>query len=238
MGGQIPVASAAGGYADVYPVEFAYCSGFTPPTTENLYVTDSINYLILNFSVDPSAGTLKPVPVSPGVPGLATGSVPSGVAVDPCNRFLYVSNTGPGSNANTVSAYTICSAVNLVSQPQNCREPARLQPAPRCGDALCCRGQSRTFSGGCVRRFSLRRGYWVEPSLRLPDEPNHGGFDGAQSGLCEYGSRAELDCDSKRRQFYVRGQFRFRNRWCPDHFGICHHAVDWGLDAATAGQHV
>jgi 6-phosphogluconolactonase (cycloisomerase 2 family) len=123
MGGQFPVASAVAVTPTVYPVEFAYCSGFTPPTTENLYVTDAINYLILNFKVDPSAGTLMQVPVSPGVPGLATGSVPSGVAVDPCNRFLYVSNTGPGSNANTVSAYTICSAVNLVSQPQNCGSP-------------------------------------------------------------------------------------------------------------------
>jgi 6-phosphogluconolactonase (cycloisomerase 2 family) len=123
VGGQGPVAASVAVTPTVYPVEFAYCSGFTPPTTENLYVTDSINYLVLNYSVDPAAGTLSPVAISPGVFGLATGSVPTGVAVDPCNRFLYVSNTGPGSNANTVSAYTICSAVNLISQQQNCPSP-------------------------------------------------------------------------------------------------------------------
>jgi 6-phosphogluconolactonase (cycloisomerase 2 family) len=122
VGGQNPGASALAVTPTIYPVEFAYCSGFTAPATENLYVTDSANYLILNYSVDPSAGTLSPVPVSPGVPGLATGSVPDGVAVDPCNRFVYVSN-GSGSNSNSVSAYTICSAVNLVSQQQNCPSP-------------------------------------------------------------------------------------------------------------------
>ena len=64
-----------------------------------------------------SAGTLTLMPYSSSLPGIPTGSVPSGVAVDPCNRFVYVANAGPGSNQNTVSAYTICSVINLLSTP-------------------------------------------------------------------------------------------------------------------------
>jgi 6-phosphogluconolactonase (cycloisomerase 2 family) len=99
----------------MYPLLYSYCSGFPSPTTENLYVTDSVNFVLLNFLVS-STGSLTPVPTSTTV-GVPTGSVPSGVTVDPCNRFVYVSNAGPGSNANTVSAYTICSTVSLPNCP-------------------------------------------------------------------------------------------------------------------------
>src|SRR6202023_3618594 len=82
-----------------------------------LYVADSVNYALLNYSVDVLAGTLTLNPYSTSLPGIPTGSVPSGVAVDPCNRFVYVANTGPGASQNTVSGYTICSAINLAAQP-------------------------------------------------------------------------------------------------------------------------
>lgn len=95
-----------------YPQLFAYCSGFTPPTTENLYVPDSIGDTLLNYSVS-SSGTLTLVPTQTNL-GVLTGAVPDGVTVDPCNRFVYVSNGGPGNNANTVSAYTICSTPSAV----------------------------------------------------------------------------------------------------------------------------
>jgi 6-phosphogluconolactonase (cycloisomerase 2 family) len=116
-GGSTPSASALAVTPTVYPVQYSYCSGHTPPTSENLYVTDSTNYVLLNYSVDPSAGVLTLVPFSASLPGILTGSVPSGVAVDPCNRFAYVANAGPGSTQNDVSAYTICSVVNVLSQP-------------------------------------------------------------------------------------------------------------------------
>ncbi len=116
-GGNTTSASALAVTPTVYPVQYSYCSGHAPPATENLYVADSSNYVLLNYSVDPSAGTLTLMPYSASLPGIPTGSVPAGVAVDPCNRFVYVSNAGPGSNPNSVSAYTICSAVNLLSQP-------------------------------------------------------------------------------------------------------------------------
>ena len=116
-GGSTASASALALSRTIYPVQFSFCSGHTPPTTENLYVTDSVNYVLLNYAVDPSAGTLTLMPFSSSAPGIPTGSVPSGVAVDPCNRFVYVSNAGPGTNQNTVSAYTICSVINVLSTP-------------------------------------------------------------------------------------------------------------------------
>jgi 6-phosphogluconolactonase (cycloisomerase 2 family) len=116
-GGSTASASALAVSRTAYPVQYAVCSSHAAPTTENLYVTDSVNYTLLNYSVDPSAGTLTLMPYSSSAPGIPTGSIPSGVAVDPCNRFVYVANAGPGSNQNTVSAFTICSSINLLSQP-------------------------------------------------------------------------------------------------------------------------
>ncbi len=109
-GGTTPNASALAVTPTVYPVQFAYCSGFTPPTTENLYVADAVNYVLLNYSVS-STGSLTLVP-SAATTGIPTGTVPSGVAVDPCNRFVYVSNARPN---NSVSAYRVCHAVSVAN---------------------------------------------------------------------------------------------------------------------------
>jgi 6-phosphogluconolactonase (cycloisomerase 2 family) len=92
----------------VYPVAFSFCSGSVPPTTENLYVTDSLNYVVLNYRVS-SSGALQPVPTASMAASVPTGRVPLGVTVDPCNRFAYVSN----NLDNSVSAYTICNVVSL-----------------------------------------------------------------------------------------------------------------------------
>ena len=102
-------ASAVAVTPTVYPNEYAVCAQQAAPTSENLYVTDSANYTVLNYSVNLSSGVLSLVPVSSTVMGVSTGTVPAGVAVDPCNRFLYVAN----EQGNSVSAYTICSAVNI-----------------------------------------------------------------------------------------------------------------------------
>jgi len=103
----LPNFSALAVTPTVYPSAFAVCSGSVPPTTENLYVTDLANYAVLDYSVS-SAGALTLVAET------ATGSNPSGVTVDPCNRFVYVSNSQPD---NTVSAYTVCRVVSLPSCP-------------------------------------------------------------------------------------------------------------------------
>jgi 6-phosphogluconolactonase (cycloisomerase 2 family) len=99
----------------VYPPQYAYCSGIAPPTTENLYVPDSINNILLNYSVSSSGAlTLSEADNQVGIP---TGFLPDGVTVDPCNRFVYVSNgLSNAATSNTVSAYTICSTVS----PPNC----------------------------------------------------------------------------------------------------------------------
>jgi 6-phosphogluconolactonase (cycloisomerase 2 family) len=111
-GGTASSASALAITPTVYPSAYAICSANVPPTTENLYVTDSVNYVLLNYSVS-STGALTLVPTSSTL-GVATGTVPSGVTVDPCNRFVYVSNSQPN---NSVSAFTICSVISLPSCP-------------------------------------------------------------------------------------------------------------------------
>jgi len=95
-----------------FPIQFAACSGHAAPTTENLYVADTINDVLLNYSVG-SDGTLTLVPVSGTQAGAVTGTLPSGVAVDACGQFVYVAN----ATSNNVSAFTICTAVS-----QNCQQ--------------------------------------------------------------------------------------------------------------------
>ena len=113
-GGSNPSASALAVTRTVFPPQYSYCSPNSPPTAEDLYVTDSANYALLNYKVDLSSGTLTLVPYTVPIPGIPTGTVPSGVAIDPCNRFAYVANASPD---NTISAYTICSTMNLLVQP-------------------------------------------------------------------------------------------------------------------------
>ena len=68
-GGSVASTLALAVTPTVYPVQFSFCSGHTPPATENLYVADSTNYVLLNYSVDVSTGTLTLLPYSPATPG-------------------------------------------------------------------------------------------------------------------------------------------------------------------------
>jgi 6-phosphogluconolactonase (cycloisomerase 2 family) len=102
IGGPIPSASAVAVSSTKYPPAYAICSANVPPATENLYVTDATSYYVLNYSVA-SSGVLTFVSQN------VTGTDPAGVTVDPCNRFVYVSN----SLGNSVSAFTICNTVTL-----------------------------------------------------------------------------------------------------------------------------
>jgi 6-phosphogluconolactonase (cycloisomerase 2 family) len=91
-----------------FPRLNAVCSsGQSVPTTEFLYVVDAANNRVWNFGVDISSGVLG----APGGSGFSTGSVPSGVAVDACNRFVYVTN----KNSNNISSYTICNGTTTSS---------------------------------------------------------------------------------------------------------------------------
>src|ERR1700688_148602 len=104
--GQVQGAASASAWAvtpTVRPPLFAACSGTAAPTTENLYVTDSVNNVLLNYSVS-SSGALALA----AIPTYPTGTTPSGVAVDSCSQFVYVANAA----SNNVSAFTICAAIS------------------------------------------------------------------------------------------------------------------------------
>jgi DNA-binding beta-propeller fold protein YncE len=93
----------------VFPTQNSACSATPAPGNENVYVTDANNNQVFEFSVDQSSGALTPVSAlagqgGQGKPGTLTGTTPEGVAVDPCNRFVYVAN----AVSNNVSVYTIC----------------------------------------------------------------------------------------------------------------------------------
>jgi 6-phosphogluconolactonase (cycloisomerase 2 family) len=124
-------------------VQVATCSspGNNALTSEYLYVTDSVNYVVLEFSVDTSTGALGNPPNHTEVPTFQAGAVPSGVTVDPCNRFVYVSNT----MANTVSAYAICNG-----GPTSPTSPTQPQPCPTVpdGSIVSVSGSPFSLSGG------------------------------------------------------------------------------------------
>jgi 6-phosphogluconolactonase len=91
----------------MFPALYAACSQQPAPASENLYVTDSKNDTVWEFGVS-SSGALGNPPGDQSVLGFPTGTVPSGIAIDPCNRFVYVADSSPN---NEISAYTICNAV-------------------------------------------------------------------------------------------------------------------------------
>ena len=98
--------------ATVYPsiglngVQNAVCSSVNlpPPTTEYLYAVDGLGNQVFEFVVNTSTGVLTNPSVLSTVQSFPADQQPAGVAVDPCNRFVYVSNF----LSNKVSAYTIC----------------------------------------------------------------------------------------------------------------------------------
>jgi 6-phosphogluconolactonase (cycloisomerase 2 family) len=87
-------------------VQNSVCSaaGLNPPTSQYLYAVDGIGNQVFQFAVDTSSGVLT----ASVLPPVDTDKVPAGIAVDPCDRFVYVSD----SQTNRVNAYTICSAVS------------------------------------------------------------------------------------------------------------------------------
>ena len=90
----------------------AVCSipGATPPTAQYLYLVDATNYQVLEFAVNTSTGALGNPGVNPSqVFTFPTDKVPMGVAVDPCDRFVYVSDM----LTNKVSGYVLCSVAIL-----------------------------------------------------------------------------------------------------------------------------
>jgi 6-phosphogluconolactonase (cycloisomerase 2 family) len=86
-------------------VQNSVCSavGLNPPTSQYLYAVDGLGNQVFEFTVDTTSGALTFSPLLP----FPTDKTPVGIAVDPCDRFVYVSD----SLSNKINAYTICSAV-------------------------------------------------------------------------------------------------------------------------------
>jgi len=98
-------------------VQNAECSlvqPLPPSTPEYLYVADANNNVVWAFNVQ-SGGILSPIvnPLSGVVVTFPADSVTTGVAVDPCNRFVFVTN----NNSNDVSAYAICNGTSPARPP-------------------------------------------------------------------------------------------------------------------------
>jgi 6-phosphogluconolactonase len=98
-------------------VQNAVCStpGLPQPTTEFLYVADSVNNVVWQYQVNMSTGVLTNPPSQSQVRSFPAGTTPSGVAVDPCYRFVYVSDL----QTNQISAFTICNGLPTQSA-QHC----------------------------------------------------------------------------------------------------------------------
>ncbi len=98
-------------------VQNAVCSdvGNPPPTLEYLYAVDGLGNQVFEFSVNPTTGVLTNPSTAPYEPFFPTDPNPAGVAVDPCNRFVYVSD----SLTDKVSAYSMCNNT-VTSQPIPC----------------------------------------------------------------------------------------------------------------------
>ena len=87
-------------------VQNSVCStvGLNPPTSQYLYAVDNLGSQVFEFAVNTTSGVLTNPTVLQQEPAFAADALPVGIAVDPCNRFVYVS----GSLNGRVSAYTIC----------------------------------------------------------------------------------------------------------------------------------
>jgi 6-phosphogluconolactonase len=102
-------------------VQSAVCSdvGNNPPTLEYLYAVDGLGYQVFEFAVNTTTGVLTNPSTSSSEPAFPTDPIPAGVAVDPCNRFVYVSD----SKTDKVSAYSICNG-SVTSQVTACQQLA------------------------------------------------------------------------------------------------------------------
>lgn len=100
-------------------VQNAVCSlgqPLPPSTPEYLYVADANNNVVWAFTVQPDGSLTLFTTLINGTPVPVTfpaDSVTTGVAVDPCNRFVFVTN----NNSNTVSSYAICNATSPARPP-------------------------------------------------------------------------------------------------------------------------
>ena len=121
-------------------VQNSVCStpGLPPPTNEYLYAVDGLGNQVFEFQVNTSSGVLTNPPNHTQPPSFPTDQTPAGVAVDPCDRFVYVSD----SLTNKVSAYTICNG-DATQSPTNCPQ----SPLPPDGSLVQIAGSPFSLTG-------------------------------------------------------------------------------------------
>ncbi len=87
-------------------VQNSVCStpGLAAPTSQYLYAVDKLGNQVFEFAVNTTTGVLTNPTVKTQEPSFGADALPVGVAVDPCNRFVYVT----GSLNGRMNAYTIC----------------------------------------------------------------------------------------------------------------------------------
>jgi Lactonase, 7-bladed beta-propeller len=121
-------------------VQNSVCStpGLPPPTSEYLYAVDGLGNQVFEFQVDTSSGVLTNPPNHSQPPSFPADQTPAGVAVDPCDRFVYVSD----SLTNKVSAYTICNGY-VTQSSSNCPQT----PLPPDGSLVPVAGSPFSLSG-------------------------------------------------------------------------------------------
>ena len=87
-------------------VQNSVCStaGLNPPTTQYLYAVDKLGNQVFEFAVNTSTGVLTNPSSLMQEPAFSADALPVAVAVDACDRFVYVT----GSLNGRVNAYTMC----------------------------------------------------------------------------------------------------------------------------------
>ena len=203
----------------VFPVQYAACSGHTPPTTENLYVTDSANDVVLNYS-------------SSAVWRANAGSCYDFRCQDFCDRHHSF-----WRRSRRLRSIRLCSQCHVQQRQRfyylQCGyaelPPGRLQPASGFWFAVPRRRCAWSDCSRSIREVRIRRGYGVQPALGISNQS----VQRIADRNCQHSGgdelRSELDCNSQRWQLDFRGQLQFRDR-----VAIRYHSGHWTVDPAIA----
>ncbi len=116
-------------------IQNAVCStpGNNAPQSEFLYAVDTANFVVWELGVNTTTGALENPSGATAVPFFTTDANPTGVAVDPCDRFVYVSDALYAK----VSGYAICDGLPTSPQyPCQSQPQGGLVPTPNSPYAL------------------------------------------------------------------------------------------------------
>jgi DNA-binding beta-propeller fold protein YncE len=104
-----------------YPVGIGPYGIAIDPSGQFLYVSNGVDGTVQGFTVDPTAGTLTSIGLSPGTP-VPTGAsavvvTATALVVDPSSQYLYVANgDGPTTGSSPATGSTISvMAINQVT---------------------------------------------------------------------------------------------------------------------------